>query len=147
LRELDLCSNCATPLGAYVEASEVACCSSERDTSGGESQTLLTDDRRNLSVEQAEATRIGRNDALAVARSILATWTCKKAGEAECCPSHAEQFVEHAAVADGASTVCSTVRIENGHGADGVRRFKVCNRTRLSVVRSSSDHMKTAWLT
>jgi enamine deaminase RidA (YjgF/YER057c/UK114 family) len=121
LRELGLVlPETPTPLGAYVEASE-----------GGSllflSGILPVVDRKlsitgrlgeNLSVEQGrEAVRIAAMNALAVAQQHLGNLDrVKKLVKLSVVLATTEQFVDHAAVADGASNLLVQLFwAENGH--------------------------------
>jgi enamine deaminase RidA (YjgF/YER057c/UK114 family) len=121
LRELGLVlPKAPTPLGAYVEASEVG---SLLFLSG----TLPVVDRKlsitgrlgqNLSVEQGrEAARIAAMNALAVAQQHLGDLDrVKKLVKLSVLLAATEQFVEHADVADGASDLfVQLFGTENGH--------------------------------
>jgi enamine deaminase RidA (YjgF/YER057c/UK114 family) len=121
LRELGLVlPKAPTPLGAYVEACEVG---SLLLLSG----ILPVVDRKlsisgrlgaNLSVEQGrEAVRIAAMNALAVAQQHLGDLDrVKKLVKLSVVLATTEEFVEHAAVADGASNLfVQLFGTENGH--------------------------------
>jgi enamine deaminase RidA (YjgF/YER057c/UK114 family) len=121
LRELGLVlPETPTPLGAYVEASEAG---SLLFLSG----VLPVVDRKlsitgrlgeNLSVEQGrEAVRIAAMNALAVAQQHLGNLDrVKKLVKLIVVLATTEQFVDHAAVADGASNLfVQLFGAENGH--------------------------------
>jgi enamine deaminase RidA (YjgF/YER057c/UK114 family) len=121
LRELGLVlPKAPTPLGAYVEASQVG---SLLFLSG----MLPVVDRKlsitgrlgeNLSVEQGrEAARIAAMNALAVAQQHLGDLDrVKKLVKLSVLLAATEQFVEHADVADGASNLfVQLFGTENGH--------------------------------
>ena len=106
LRELGLVlPKAPTPLGAYVVASEAGSLLF-LDASGGESQSSIVGRLgENLSVDQGrEAARIAAMNTLAVAQQHLGDLDrVKKLVKLSVVLATTEQFVEHAAVADGAS--------------------------------------------
>jgi enamine deaminase RidA (YjgF/YER057c/UK114 family) len=108
LRELGLVLPPApTPLGAYVEASEVGSMLFLSGILPVVNRKLPITGRlgENLSVEQGrEAVRIAAMNALAVAQEHLGDLDrAKKLVKLSVLLATTEQFVEHAAVADGAS--------------------------------------------
>ena len=116
LRELGLVlPKAPTPLGAYVEASEVGSLLFLSGMLPLVNRKLSITGRlgENLSVEQGrEAVRIAAMNALAVARQHLGDLDrVKKLVKLSVVLATTEQFGEHAAVADGASNfVRSTLR-------------------------------------
>jgi enamine deaminase RidA (YjgF/YER057c/UK114 family) len=121
------------PLGAYVEASEVGSLLLLSGMLPVVDGKLPITGRlgENLSVEQGrEAVRIAAMNALAVAQQHLGDLDrIKKLVKLGVILVTTEQFVEHAAVADGASkSVRSTVRRRKRSSADCVRCSKSANR-------------------
>jgi enamine deaminase RidA (YjgF/YER057c/UK114 family) len=121
LRELGLVlPKVPTPLGAYVEASEV---DSLLFLSGilpvvNGKLSIIGRLGENLSVEQGrEAVRIAAMNALAVAQQYLGDLDrVKKLVKLSVVLATTEQFAEHAAVADGASDLfVQLFGSENGH--------------------------------
>jgi enamine deaminase RidA (YjgF/YER057c/UK114 family) len=121
LRELGLMlPKPPTPLGAYVEASEVGSLLFLSGILPLVNRKLSITGRlgENLSVEQGrEAVRIAAMNALAVARQHLGDLDrVKKLVRLSVVLATTEQFVEHAAVADGASNLfVQLFGAENGH--------------------------------
>lgn len=121
LRELGLMlPEVPTPLGAYVETSEVGSLLFLSGMLPFVNRKLSTTGRlgENLSVEQGrEAARIAAMNALAVAQQHLGDLDCvKKLVKLSVVLATTEQFVEHAAVADGASDLfVQLFGTENGH--------------------------------
>ena len=117
LRELGLVlPKAPTPLGAYVEASEVGSLLLLPVVNGKLSITGRLGE--NLSVDQGrEAVRIAAMNALAVAQQHLGDLDrLKKLVKLSVVLVTTEQFVEHAAVADGASNLfVQLFGVENGH--------------------------------
>jgi enamine deaminase RidA (YjgF/YER057c/UK114 family) len=119
LRELGLVlPKAPTPLGAYVEASEVGSLlflSGMLPVVNGE-LSITGRLGENLSVEQGrEAVRIAAMNALAVAQQHLGDLDRLKK-LVKLVLAATEQFVEHAAVADGASNLfVQLFGAENGH--------------------------------
>jgi len=121
LRELGLVlPEAPTPLGAYVEASEVGSLlflSGILPVVNGE-LSIIGRLGENLSVEQGrEAVRIAAMNALAVAQQHLGDLDrVKKLVKLSVVLATTEQFAEHAAVADGASDLfVQLFGTENGH--------------------------------
>ena len=121
LRELGLVLPTApTPLGAYVEASQVGSLLFLSGTLPVMNRKLSITGRlgENLSVEQGrEAVRIASMNALAVAQQHLGDLDrIKKLVKLTVVLATTDQFVEHAAVADGASDLfVQLFGTENGH--------------------------------
>ena len=121
LRELGLVlPNAPTPLGAYVEASEVGSLLFLSGMLPVVNRKLSITGRlgENISVEQGrEAVRIAAMNALAVAQQHLGDLDrVKKLVKLSVVLVTTEQFVEHAAVADGASNLfVQLFGIENSH--------------------------------
>jgi enamine deaminase RidA (YjgF/YER057c/UK114 family) len=121
LRELGLVlPNPPMPLGAYVEASEVGSLLFLSGTLPVVNGKLFITGRlgENLSVEQGrEAVRIAAMNALAAAQQHLGDLNrVKKLVKLSVLLATTEQFVEHAAVADGASDLfVQLFGTENGH--------------------------------
>jgi enamine deaminase RidA (YjgF/YER057c/UK114 family) len=121
LRELGLVLPTApTPLGAYVEASQVGSLLFLSGTLPVVNRKLSITGRlgENLSVEQGrEAVRIASMNALAVAQQHLGDLDrVKKLVKLTVVLATTDQFVEHAAVADGASDLfVQLFGTENGH--------------------------------
>ena len=121
LRELGLVlPKPPTPLGAYIEASEVGSLLFLSGILPLVNRKLSITGRlgENLSVEQGrEAVRIAAMNALAVARQHLGDLDrVKKLARLSVVLATTEQFVEHAAVADGASNLfVQLFGAENGH--------------------------------
>jgi enamine deaminase RidA (YjgF/YER057c/UK114 family) len=121
LRELGLVlPKPPTPLGAYVEASEVGSLLFLSGILPLVNRKLSITGRlgENVSVEQGrEAVRIAAMNALAVARQHLGDLDrVKKLARLSVVLATTEQFVEHAAVADGASNLfVQLFGAENGH--------------------------------
>jgi enamine deaminase RidA (YjgF/YER057c/UK114 family) len=121
LRELGLVlPETPTPLGAYVEASEAGSLLFLSGILPVVSRKLLVTGRlgENLSVEQGrEAVRIAAMNALAVAQQHLGNLDrVKKLVKLSVVLATTEQFVDHAAVADGASNLfVQLFGTENGH--------------------------------
>jgi enamine deaminase RidA (YjgF/YER057c/UK114 family) len=109
-----------TPLGAYVEVSEVGSLLFVSGMLPVVDRKLSTTGRlgENLSVEQGrEAVRIAAMNSLAVAQQHLGDLDrVKKLVKLRVVLATTEQFVEHAAVADGASDLfVQLFGTENGH--------------------------------
>jgi enamine deaminase RidA (YjgF/YER057c/UK114 family) len=121
LREFGLVLPTApTPLGAYVEASQVGSLLFLSGTLPVVNRKLSITGRlgENLSVEQGrEAVRIASMNALAVAQQHLGDLDrVKKLVKLTVVLATTDQFVEHAAVADGASDLfVQLFGTENGH--------------------------------
>jgi enamine deaminase RidA (YjgF/YER057c/UK114 family) len=121
LRELGLVLPAApTPLGAYVEAAEVGSLLFLSGILPVVNRKLSITGRlgENLSLEQGrEAVRIAAMNALAVAQQHLGNLDrVKKLVKLSVVLATTEQFVEHAAVADGASDLfVQLFGTENGH--------------------------------
>ena len=121
LRELGLVLPTApTPLGAYVEASQVGSLLFLSGTLPVVNRKLSITGRlgENLSVEQGrEAVRIASMNALAVAQQHLGDLDrVKKLVKLTVVLATTDQFVEHAAVADGGSDLfVQLFGAENGH--------------------------------
>jgi enamine deaminase RidA (YjgF/YER057c/UK114 family) len=121
LRELGLVlPKAPTPLGAYLEASEVGSLLFLSGMLPVVNRKLSITGRlgENLSIEQGrEATRIAAMNALAVAQQHLGDLDrVRKLVKLSVALATTEQFVEHAAVADGASDLfVQLFGIENGH--------------------------------
>jgi enamine deaminase RidA (YjgF/YER057c/UK114 family) len=121
LRELGLVlPKPPTPLGAYIEASQVDSLLFLSGILPVVNGKLSVTGRlgENLSVEQSrEAVRIAAMNALAVAQQHLGDLDClKKLVKLSAVLVTTEQFVEHAAVADGASDLfVQLFDTENGH--------------------------------
>jgi enamine deaminase RidA (YjgF/YER057c/UK114 family) len=121
LRELGLVlPQAPTPLGAYVEASEVGSLLFLSGILPVVNGKLSITGRlgENLSVEQGrEAVRVAAMNALAVAQQHLGNLDrIKKLAKLSVVLATTEQFVEHAAVADGASDLfVQLFGTENGH--------------------------------
>jgi enamine deaminase RidA (YjgF/YER057c/UK114 family) len=121
LRELGLVlPNAPTPLGAYVEASEVGSLlflSGILPVVNGK-LSITARLGENLSVEQGrELVRIAAMNALAAAQQHLGDLDrVRKLVKLSVVLATTEQFVEHAAVADGASNLfVQLFGTENGH--------------------------------
>src|SRR5262249_42247096 len=120
LRELGLVLPTApTPLGAYVEASEAGSLLFLSGILPVVNRKLSVTGRlgENLSIEQGrEAVRIAAMNALAVAQQHLGDLNrLKKLVKLSVLLATTEQFVEHAAVADGASDLfVQLFGLENG---------------------------------
>ena len=121
LRELGLVlPKAPTPLGAYVEASEVGSLLFLSGILPVVNRKLSITGRlgENLSVEEGrETVRIAAMNALAVAQQHLGNLDrVKKLVKLSVVLATTEQFVEHAAVADGASDLfVQLCGPENGH--------------------------------
>jgi enamine deaminase RidA (YjgF/YER057c/UK114 family) len=121
LRELGLVlPEAPTPLGAYVEASEAGSLLFLSGMLPVVNHKLSITGRlgESLSVEQGrEAARIASMNALAVAQQHLGDLDrVKKVVKLSVALATTEQFVEHAAVADGASNLfVQLFGTENGH--------------------------------
>ena len=121
LRELGLVlPNAPTPLGSYVEACEVGSLLFLSGMLPVVNRKLSITGRlgENLSVEQGrEAVRIAAMNALAVAQQHLGDLDrVKRLVKLSVLLTTTDQFVEHAAVADGASDLfVQLFGTENGH--------------------------------
>ena len=143
LRELGLAlPKPPTPLGAYVEASEVGSLLFLSGILPLVNGKLPITGRlgENLSVEQGrEAVWIAAMNALAVAQQHLGDLDrLKKLVKLSVVLVTTEQFVEHAAVADGASNLSFNSSAPKTVMCGRCTEFKVCQSARLSWSRSPS---------
>jgi enamine deaminase RidA (YjgF/YER057c/UK114 family) len=142
LRELGLAlPNAPTPLGAYVEASQAGSLLFLSGILPVVNGKLTISGRlgENLSVEQGrEAARTAALNALAVAQQHLGDLDrVKKLVKLSVVLATTEQFVEHAAVADGASNLfVQLFGIENGHAriVSGVQSLPIGTPVVVEVI-------------
>ena len=142
LRELGLVlQNAPTPLGAYVEASEVGSLLFLSGMLPLVKGKLSITGRlgENLSVEQGrEAVRLAAMNALAVAQQHLGDLDrINKLVKLSVVLATTEQFAEHAAVADGASDLfVQLFGAENGHAriVSGVQSLPIGTPAVVEVI-------------